>query len=36
MYYRGCHVALIVYDITNPDSFKRAKTWVKELTVCLF
>ncbi|KAJ3430825.1 ras-related protein rab-26 [Anaeramoeba flamelloides] len=31
MYYRGAHVALIVYDITNTDSYKRAKIWVKEI-----
>ena len=33
MYYRGSHAALVVYDVTNPDSFKRAATWVKELQV---
>ena len=33
MYYRGCHVALIVYDITSGDSFKRAKNWIKEMQV---
>jgi GTPase SAR1 family protein len=27
----GSHVALVVYDITSSDSFKRAKAWVKEL-----
>jgi len=31
MYYRGAQAAIVVYDITNPDSFERAKTWVKEL-----
>ena len=31
MYYRGAQAAIIVYDITTPDSFNRAKTWVKEL-----
>jgi len=31
MYYRGAQAAIIVYDITNLDSFERAKTWVKEL-----
>jgi len=31
MYYRGAQAAIIVYDITNPDTFERAKTWVKEL-----
>jgi len=31
MYYRGAQTAIVVYDITNPDSFERAKTWVKEL-----
>jgi len=31
MYYRGAQAAIIVYDITNYDSFERAKAWVKEL-----
>lgn len=31
MYYRGASAAVIVYDITNPDSFSGAKSWVKEL-----
>ena len=31
MYYRGAQAAIVVYDITNQDSFGRAKTWVKEL-----
>ncbi|CAK9190308.1 unnamed protein product [Sphagnum troendelagicum] len=31
MYYRGAAAAVIVYDITNADSFNRAKKWVQEL-----
>jgi len=31
MYYRGAAAAIIVYDLTNRQSFVRAKTWVKEL-----
>jgi len=31
MYYRGAQAAIVVYDITNPDTFDRAKNWVKEL-----
>lgn len=31
MYYRGAQSAIVVYDITHPDSFTRAKNWVKEL-----
>ena len=31
MYYRGAQASIIVYDITNPESFERAKTWVREL-----
>ncbi|CAM9331016.1 unnamed protein product [Lampetra fluviatilis] len=31
MYYRGAQAAIVVYDITNQDSFARAKNWVKEL-----
>eukprot|EP00161_Ancyromonas_sigmoides_P026889 TRINITY_DN94_c1_g1_i2.p2 TRINITY_DN94_c1_g1~~TRINITY_DN94_c1_g1_i2.p2 ORF type:complete len:231 (-),score=110.22 TRINITY_DN94_c1_g1_i2:53-670(-) len=31
MYYRGAAAAIVVFDITNMDSFNRAKAWVKEL-----
>ncbi|XP_077594422.1 ras-related protein Rab-5C-like [Stigmatopora nigra] len=31
MYYRGAQAAIVVYDITNVDTFARAKNWVKEL-----
>lgn len=31
MYYRGAQAAIIVYDITNSNSFSRAKAWVNEL-----
>jgi len=31
MYYRGAASAIVVYDITNRQSFVRAKSWVKEL-----
>jgi Ras-related protein Rab-5C len=31
MYYRGAQAALVVYDITNSDTLRRAKLWVKEL-----
>ncbi|KAL2474753.1 Ras-related protein RABF2b [Abeliophyllum distichum] len=33
MYYRGAAAAVIVYDITNQESFERAKKWVRELQV---
>ncbi|KAJ1403118.1 Small GTPase superfamily [Sesbania bispinosa] len=29
LYYRGAAVAVIVYDITSPDSFSKAQYWVK-------
>ena len=29
--FRGAQAAIVVYDITNTDTFERAKTWVKEL-----
>ena len=29
LYYRGAAVAVIVYDITRPESFKKAQYWVK-------
>ncbi|KAL9261766.1 Ras-related protein [Drosera capensis] len=31
MYYRGAAAAIIVYDISNAESFSRAKKWVQEL-----
>ncbi|CAM6082824.1 unnamed protein product [Calypogeia fissa] len=31
MYYRGAAAAIIVYDISNAESFARAKKWVAEL-----
>merc|ERR1712057_27474 len=33
MYYRGAQAAIVVYDITSPSSFERAKAWVSELQV---
>lgn len=31
MYYRGAQAAIIVFDVTNAESFLKAKEWVKEL-----
>ena len=31
MYYRGADGAILVYDITDANSFNRVKKWVKEL-----
>nr|KJB54183.1 hypothetical protein B456_009G024300 [Gossypium raimondii] len=31
MYYRGAAAAIVAYDITNSESFERAKKWVQEL-----
>ncbi|KAI7843613.1 hypothetical protein COHA_002853 [Chlorella ohadii] len=31
MYYRGAAAAIVVFDITHPASFERAKKWVWEL-----
>jgi len=31
MYYRGAQAAIVVFDITNRNSFEKAKDWVKEL-----
>jgi len=31
MYYRGAKAAVVVYDITSEDTFKGAKSWIKEL-----
>jgi small GTP-binding protein len=33
MYYRGAKAALVVYDITNKNSFKNAKLWINELRI---
>ncbi len=31
IYYRDSNGALLVYDVTDPDSLSKVKTWVKEL-----
>lgn len=31
LYYRGASAAVVVYDITNPETFLKAQFWVKEL-----
>uniref|UniRef100_A0A7S0SQD1 Uncharacterized protein n=1 Tax=Mantoniella antarctica TaxID=81844 RepID=A0A7S0SQD1_9CHLO len=31
LYYRGASAAVVVYDITSPESFEKAKFWIKEL-----
>ena len=31
MYYRGAAAAVIVYDVTDPQSFANAQAWVDEL-----
>ncbi|PIN07901.1 GTPase Rab5/YPT51 [Handroanthus impetiginosus] len=31
LYYRGAAVAVVVYDITSPETFNKAQFWVKEL-----
>ena len=31
MYYRGASAAIVVYDITNEESFNGAKSWVREI-----
>ncbi|CAI4220966.1 unnamed protein product [Auanema sp. JU1783] len=31
IYYRGSHGALLIYDITDQQSFVKVKVWVKEL-----
>lgn len=31
IYYRKANGALLVYDVTNPDSFDKVKDWTKEL-----
>jgi len=42
IYYRDSNGALLVYDVTDPDSLSKVKVWIKELrkmlgnNVCLF
>lgn len=31
IYYRDSHAGLLVYDITDEDSFEKVQNWVKEL-----
>lgn len=31
IYYRGAKAAIVCYDVTNPNSWNRAKFWVREL-----
>lgn len=31
IYYRGAAAAIVCYDVTNPETFSRAKFWVREL-----
>ena len=31
MYYKGAHVALIIYDITNYSSFENIEGWIEEM-----
>ena len=31
MYYHGAAGALLVYDISRPETFERVKSWVEEL-----
>lgn len=35
IYYREANGALLVYDVTNPDSLKKVRDWVKELNKML-
>jgi len=36
MYYRGAAAAVLVYDVTSPETFKKVKEWVKELRTNVF
>jgi len=36
MYYRGAAAAVLVYDVTSPETYKKAKEWVKELRTNVF
>lgn len=32
MYIRDAHAAIIVYDVTNAESFENAEKWIEEVT----
>jgi len=36
MYYRGAAAAVLVYDVTSLDTFRKVKEWVKELRTNIF
>jgi Ras-related protein Rab-5C len=31
LYYRGAHAAIIVYDLTQPESLKKSRDWFKKV-----
>ena len=31
LYYRGCHGAILVYDVTRKDTFRKLRDWLLEL-----
>ena len=31
MYIRDCHSAIVVYDVTNPESLRSAERWIEEV-----
>lgn len=31
MYFRNAHAAIVVYDVTDPATLEKAKSWIKEL-----
>jgi len=35
IYYREAHGALLVYDVTSPDSLRKVRDWIKELNKML-
>ena len=32
-YYRGCHGVIIVFDVTDPSTYRRVEGWITDIEV---